>query len=155
MPFSDEHFQPGIRPFALHRNGYAGLQRYGWLWSGDTLSTWATLAAQVSIGINAGLCGLPYWGTDTGGFVPTREFTAELFVRWFQFSAFCPMFRVHGDASKGAEEPKGAPGKEMWQFAPETQKILIDYDKLRYHLLPYIYSVAWKVTSEGSTCAGW
>ncbi len=59
---------PERRPFALHRNGYAGLQRYGWLWSGDIDSTWAALAAQVRNGINVGLCGLPYWGTDTGGF---------------------------------------------------------------------------------------
>ncbi len=73
--------RPNLRPYALHRNGYAGLQRYGWLWSGDIFSTWKTLAAQVMVGINTGLCGISYWGTDTGGFVPTKEFTAELFVR--------------------------------------------------------------------------
>ena len=87
---------PERRPFALHRNGYAGLQRYGWLWSGDVDSTWQTLAEQVADAINVGLCGIPYWGTDTGGFVPTRELTPELYVRWFQFSAFCPLFRSHG-----------------------------------------------------------
>ena len=87
---------PDQRPFALHRNGYAGMQRYGWLWSGDIDSTWQTLAMQVPVGINCGLTGIPYWGTDIGGFVTTPELTGELFVRWFQFGAFCPLFRAHG-----------------------------------------------------------
>ena len=87
---------PDQRPFALHRNGYAGMQRYGWLWSGDIDSTWQTLATQVPVGINCGLTGIPYWGTDIGGFVTTPELTGELFVRWFQFGAFCPLFRAHG-----------------------------------------------------------
>ncbi len=81
---------PGKRPFALHRNGYAGLQRYGWLWSGDVNSDWKALKTQVMVGISVGLSGIPYWGTDTGGFVATPELTPELYVRWFQFSAFCP-----------------------------------------------------------------
>ena len=107
--------QPNKRPFALHRNGYAGMQRFGWLWSGDTLSTWKALKAQITNGINVGLCGIPYWGSDTGGFVPTLEYTPELFVRWFQFSSFCPSFRSHGRAWKlhlpwgwntGTAEPK-------------------------------------------------
>jgi hypothetical protein len=85
------------RPFALHRNGYPGMQRYApFLWSGDVYSTWETLRTHIPIGINTGLSGIPLWGTDTGGFVPTKEFTGELFVRWFQFSAFCPLFRGHG-----------------------------------------------------------
>jgi alpha-glucosidase/alpha-D-xyloside xylohydrolase len=149
--------QPNLRPFALHRNGYAGLQRYGWLWSGDTLSTWKTLAAQVMVGISAGLCGIPYWGSDTGGFVPTKEFTAELFVRWFQFSAFCPSFRCHGRTWKlrlpwgwnlGSYEPSEFDG----QFSastlpppealhnPTVEEICRKYLNLRYQLLPYLYS---------------
>src|SRR5262249_56717470 len=63
---------------------------------GDVYSTWETLRAHVPIAINTGLTGIPYWGTDTGGFVPTRELTGELYVRWFQFGAFCPLFRSHG-----------------------------------------------------------
>ena len=63
---------PNRRPFALHRNCYAGIQRWGWLWSGDTSSTWKTLETQIAMGITAGLSGVPYWGTDIGGFVPTR-----------------------------------------------------------------------------------
>jgi alpha-glucosidase/alpha-D-xyloside xylohydrolase len=159
-------FQPVLRPFALHRNGYAGLQRYGWLWSGDTLSTWATLAAQVSIGINAGLCGLPYWGTDTGGFVPTKEFTAELFVRWFQFSAFCPSFRCHGRTWKlrlpwgwnlGSYEPAEFDSQFSATTLPQPQDlhntavepVCRKYLNLRYQLLPYLYSAVAETHATG------
>jgi alpha-glucosidase (family GH31 glycosyl hydrolase) len=159
-------FQPDTRPFALHRNGYAGLQRYGWLWSGDTLSTWATLAAQVSVGINAGLCGIPYWGTDTGGFVPTREFTAELFVRWFQFSAFCPSFRCHGRTWKlrlpwgwnlGSYEPAEFDGQFAAATLPQpdalhntqVESICRKYLNLRYQLLPYLYSAVAETHATG------
>ncbi|HKV37820.1 MAG TPA: DUF5110 domain-containing protein, partial [Blastocatellia bacterium] len=72
---------------------------------------------------------------------PADPAYSELFTRWFQFSAFCPMFRVHGTNH----------AKEMWRFDPGTQKILADYDRLRYHLLPYIYSVSWKVTHDDYT----
>src|SRR5215472_17436893 len=89
--------RPNERPYALHRNGYAGMQRYGaFLWSGDVYSTWETLRTHVAVAINTGLSGVPYWGTDIGGFVPTHEYTGELHVRWFQFGAFCPLFRAHG-----------------------------------------------------------
>lgn len=149
---------PNKRPFALHRNGYAGLQRYGWLWSGDTQSRWETLKAQIMIGINVGLSGIPYWGTDTGGFVPTRELTPELFVRWFQFSAFCPSFRCHGRAWKlrlpwgwnlGTSDPIEVTGElaQNWPPAadlhrPDVEEICHKFLNLRYQLLPYIYSTA-------------
>ena len=148
---------PERRPFALHRNGYAGLQRYGWLWSGDIDSSWKALAAQVMNGINVGLCGIPYWGTDTGGFVPTRELTPELYVRWFQFSAFCPLFRSHGRAWKlrlpwgwnmgtpgpleGAERLAGWPLPQDLHNA-DVEPICRKYLELRYRMLPYIYSAA-------------
>lgn len=73
--------RPNLRPYALHRNGYAGIQRYCWLWSGDIDSTWKTLEAQVPVGANSGLSGVPFWSTDTGGFVTTKELTGELYVR--------------------------------------------------------------------------
>ena len=93
--------RPNQRPYALHRNGYAGMQRYAaFLWSGDVNSTWETLRTHIPIALNTGLTGIPLWGTDTGGFVPTKEYTGELYVRWFQFSAFCPLFRSHGRAWK-------------------------------------------------------
>jgi alpha-glucosidase/alpha-D-xyloside xylohydrolase len=159
-------FEPGIRPFALHRNGYAGMQRYAWLWSGDTLSTWKALAAQVMVGINAGLCGIPYWGSDTGGFVPTKEFTAELFVRWFQFSAFCPSFRCHGRTWKlrlpwgwdlGSYEPAEFDGQFAAATLPPEQDlhdkaveaICRKYLNLRYQLLPYLYSAVYVSHTTG------
>lgn len=149
--------RPDTRPYALHRNGYAGIQRYGWLWSGDIFSTWKTLAAQIMVGINAGLCGIPYWGTDTGGFVPTKEFTAELFLRWFQFSAFCPLFRSHGrtwklrlpwgwstgDYGSAELDPDYAAAvlpKAEDLHNSEVERICRKYLNLRYQLLPYIYS---------------
>ena len=147
--------RPERRPFALHRNGYAGLQRYGWLWSGDIDSTWKTLAAQVANAINVGLCGIPYWGTDTGGFFPTRELTPELYVRWFQFSTFCALFRGHGRAWKlrlpwgwdqGAPGPlEGAEALGDWPPANELHDMRVEpicrkFLELRYRMLPYIYS---------------
>ena len=73
------------------------MQRYGaFLWSGDVYSTWETLKTHVPVAVNTGLSGIPFWGTDIGGFVPTKELTGELYVRWFQFGAFCPLFRAHG-----------------------------------------------------------
>jgi alpha-glucosidase/alpha-D-xyloside xylohydrolase len=90
-------WRPNERSFALHRNGYAGMARFGsFLWSGDVFSTWETLKNHIPIAVNTGLSGIPYWGTDIGGFVPTAEYTGEMFVRWFQFGAFCPSFRSHG-----------------------------------------------------------
>jgi len=131
------------RVFILTRSAYAGQQRNAAVtWSGDIGGTWEVFSKQIPAGLNFSLSGIPYWNTDTGGFFsgdPANPAYAELFTRWFQFSAFCPMLRVHGDG----------PPKEMWRFDPATQKILINYDEFRYHLLPYIYSISWKVTSEG------
>jgi len=149
---------PTRRPFALHRNGYAGLQRYGWLWSGDTFSTWNALKAQIMVGINVGLSGIPYWGTDTGGFTPTVEYTPELFVRWFQFSAFCPSFRSHGRAwklhlpwgwNRGEPGPKEVEGTWVatWPVDADLHRADIEdicrkFLNLRYQLLPYTYAMA-------------
>ena len=73
------------------------MARFGaFLWSGDVYSTWETLKTHVPVAVNTGLSGIPYWGTDIGGFVPTPEFLGDLYVRWFQFAAFCPLFRAHG-----------------------------------------------------------
>jgi len=156
---------PDKRPFALHRNCYAGIQRWGWLWSGDTFSTWKTLETQIMMGINAGLSGVPYWGTDIGGFVPTKEFTAELFVRWFQFGAFCPSFRCHGrtwqlrrpwgwnTGSYGASEM----GQNAESFLPKpedlhneaVEPICRKYLNTRSQLMPYLYSATWETHKTG------
>jgi len=133
------------RVFILTRSAYAGQQRNAAVtWSGDIHGTWDVFAKQIPAGLNFVASGIPYWNTDIGGFFggdPADPGYAELFTRWFQFGAFCPMFRVHGT---------GKP-KEMWRFDTSTQRILIEYDRLRYRLMPYIYSVSWKVTREGYT----
>jgi alpha-glucosidase (family GH31 glycosyl hydrolase) len=162
----ERQVRPDLRPFALHRNGYAGMQRYAWLWSGDVLCTWKTLNAQVMQGINVGLSGIPYWGTDTGGFVPTKEFTAELFLRWFQFSAFCPLFRGHGRTWKlrlpwGWNTGDYGPPELSPQTAAEVlpkpedlhnaavEPICQKYLNARYRLLPYLYSAVEQTHATG------
>jgi alpha-D-xyloside xylohydrolase len=142
------------RVVILTRSAYAGQQRNSAItWSGDIQGTWQVLKNEIPAGLNFSLSGIPYWNTDTGGFFgnrsagngdPTNPRYDELFSRWFQFSAFCPMFRVHG--SYGLN-----PGKEFWRFPENTQQVLRTYLNLRYRLLPYLYSVAWQVTDNGST----
>ena len=142
------------RVVILTRSAYAGQQRNSAItWSGDIQATWQVLQQQVPAGLNFSLSGIPYWNTDTGGFFgnrsagdgdPANPKYEELFTRWFQFSSFCPMFRVHG--SYGLN-----PGKEFWRFDAATQDILRTYLNLRYRLLPYTYSTAWQVTAGGST----
>ena len=158
--------RPNERPFALHRNGYAGTQRYAsFLWSGDVYSTWETLKTHLPIAVNTGLTGIPYWGTDIGGFVPTKEFTAELFVRWFQFGAFCTLFRSHGRAWKlrlpwgwntgdpGPTEIRNYNGAaipdESQLHNPQVEIICRKYLELRYRMLPYIYSAVRECTKTG------
>ncbi|HEY2393074.1 MAG TPA: glycoside hydrolase family 31 protein [Candidatus Angelobacter sp.] len=135
------------RVFILSRSGYAGVQRNAAaLWSGDVDPNWETFRRQIPAGLNLSVSGVPYWTTDIGGFVvanPDDPSYRELYIRWFQFGAFCPIFRAHGTRSTNQNE--------IWSYGPEAQKILTAYDQLRYRLMPYIYSVAWKVTSEGYT----
>lgn len=129
----------------LTRSAYAGQQRNAAItWSGDIHGTWDVFAKQIPAGLNFSISGIPYWNTDIGGFVggqPTDKKYQELFTRWFQFGAFCPMFRVHGTVAP----------KELWRWDRPTQKIWEKYVDLRYRLLPYIYSVSWQVTSDGGT----
>jgi len=155
-------FRPNERPFALHRNGYAGMQRYAaFLWSGDVQSRWETLRTHVPVAINAGLSGIPYWGTDIGGFIPTAEYTGELHVRWFQFGAFCPSFRAHGRhwhlrLPWGWDGGDGGP-PETNTFKPDpaelrnprVEPILRKYLELRYRLLPYTYTIARQCCDTG------
>jgi len=136
------------RVFILSRSAYAGSQRYGvTAWSGDVLSDWVTFQRQIAAGLNYAISGMPYWTTDIGGFISGGNLNdpkfRELFVRWFQFGAFSPVFRVHG--TRNPDE------NELWSYGPEAQKILVDYDTLRYRLMPYIYSEAWGVTNHHST----
>jgi alpha-glucosidase/alpha-D-xyloside xylohydrolase len=158
--------RPNERPYALHRNGYAGMQRYAsFLWSGDVYSTWETLKTHIPIALNTALSGIPYWGTDIGGFVPTPEFTAELYVRWFQFGAFCPLFRCHGRAWKlrlpwgwntgdpGPVEIKNYDGAAIPDsnqlHDARVEPICRKYLELRYRMLPYLYSVVRECATTG------
>jgi len=152
-----------VRPWSLHRTGYAGSQRYGgWIWSGDIDGKWETLAAHVSIGLNHGLSLTPFWGSDTGGFYPTRELTGELYARWFQFSAFCPSFRSHGRTWKlrlpwgwntGEFGPKEHPERQHPDTSElrnaEVEPIAKKYLELRYSLLPYNYTLAREAADTG------
>ena len=154
--------RPEVRPFSIQRNGYAGLQRYGFLWSGDVNSSWQTLRTQIADGLNTGLSGIPYWGTDTGGFFSTKELTAELYVRWFQFSAFCPLFRSHGRTWKlrlpwgwntgnlgpVEDDPKLLPTPDQLHHE-EVEGICRKYLELRYQLLPYLYSTVHQTHRTG------
>ncbi len=135
------------RVFILSRSAYAGSQRNAVAtWSGDVDPNWETFRRQIPAGLNYSISGLPYWTTDIGGFVvanPDSPAYRELYIRWFQFGTFCPIFRAHGTRTTNQNE--------LWSYGPDAQKILVSYDKLRYRLMPYLYSLAWKTTHEGYT----
>ena len=135
------------RVVILTRSAFAGQQRNAAAsWSGDITANWITLQRQISAGLNFSMSGLPYWTTDIGGFFrPEDQYTSqkyhELLVRWYEYGAFCPIFRVHGYKSNA----------EPWNYGPEVERVFLKYDDLRYRLLPYIYSAAWGVTQRGET----
>jgi len=143
------------RVFLLTRSGFAGLQRYSTAtWSGDIATRWEDMKAQISAGLNFAISGIPYWTMDIGGFCVENRYVAaqelfnrtgkenadqkewrELNTRWFQFGAFCPLFRAHGQY----------PFREPWEIAPEghpAYESIVYYTRLRYSLMPYIYSLA-------------
>lgn len=146
---------PNRRVFLLTRSGFAGLQRYSTAtWSGDIATRWEDMKAQISAGLNFAVSGIPYWTMDIGGFCVENRYVAgqqefnrtgcenadykewrELNTRWYQFGAFCPLFRAHGQY----------PYREVWNIAPEghpAYRSIVYYTKLRYNLMPYIYSLA-------------
>ena len=135
------------RVFILSRSAFAGSQRNAvTAWSGDINSDWITFQRQIPAGLNFELSGLPYWTTDIGGFVsgnPDDPAYRELFIRWFEFGTFSPIFRVHGTRTNDQNE--------LWSYGEDARKILTAYDRLRYRLMPYIYSMAWMVTSASYT----
>ncbi len=138
--------KPDQRVFILTRSAYAGQQRYASAtWSGDVACRWYDLKAQISAGLNFSISGIPFWTSDIGGFSLEGRFWnpkgkdldewRELNTRWYQFGAFCPLFRVHGQY----------PYREIFNIAPEDHpayKSMLYYDKLRYRLMPYIYTLA-------------
>ncbi|HEX6764974.1 MAG TPA: TIM-barrel domain-containing protein, partial [Polyangiaceae bacterium] len=136
------------RVYVLTRSAFAGQQRYAsTTWSGDINSDFATFTKQIPAGLNLALAGMPYWTTDIGGYWGhsvdwTTAANNELFTRWFQYGAFCPIFRIHGGGTRELYS-------NSWNAT--TKANLLRIDNLRYRLMPYIYSLAWKVTSEGYT----
>jgi len=134
------------RVFILTRSAYAGLQRYAAAaWSGDIASRWDDMKTQISAGLNFSLSGMPYWTMDIGGFSVEKRYEdakgadleewRELNTRWYQFGAFVPLFRVHGQF----------PYREIYNIAPADHpayQSMLYYSKLRYRLMPYIYSLA-------------
>jgi len=139
------------RVFTLTRSAWAGQQRYAAMpWSGDTTASWATFAEQISGGIGVAMAGMPYWTQDTGGFFVNisggerNPEYQELYARWNQFGIFNPIYRIHG--TNIAREPY-----LFKTLAPELHASLLDAARLRYRLLPYIYGLAWRTTTDGYT----
>jgi alpha-glucosidase (family GH31 glycosyl hydrolase) len=133
--------RPDARPYLLCRSGGPGMQRFGAMpWSGDINATFATLEQQIRTGLNVGLSGVPHWGTDTGGFYRVGTNDAELFVRWFQYSAFCSIFRGHGFVWR-----EHLP----WSHGEVIEAICSRYLELRSRLLPYSYTLAWQAHRLG------
>ena len=145
------------RVFIMTRSSYAGQQHYGSnMWSGDVNSSWDMLRKQVPAGLSFSLTGNPNFNTDIGGFfcgsyntkgkgsAPQNPQFQELYVRWMQYGLFCPVFRSHG-----ADAPR-----EIWQFGKKGEPVYDAIEKqirLRYRLLPYLYSTAWQVTSNNDS----
>lgn len=148
---------PDKRVISFARSTFAGAQRYGvCVWSGDVGYDFKALRSQIAAGLSAAVSGLPFWTTDIGGFTggnPEDEAYRELYIRWFQYGAFCSLFRVHGSRGAKSEDDllygisRGE--NELWSFGKQAEKILVRYDRLRYMLLPYIYTQAQRTTSQG------
>jgi alpha-glucosidase len=135
-------YRPDRRIFILSRAAFPGSQRYGTaIWSGDVDKTFASLRKQVAVALSMGLTGMPLWGSDIGGFGFGGECTGELYTRWFEFSAFCPLCRPHGDQREL---------REPWQFGTEIENICRKYLQMRYRLLPYIYNALRGACTNGT-----
>ena len=148
---------PEQRVFVLTRSGFAGIQRYGTAtWSGDTTSTWGAMEKQIAAGLGYSVSGTPYWTMDIGGYTMENRFSAknqtpenaaewqELNARWFEFGAFTPFTRLHGELQP----------REPWAFGgdqSDAYKTIVKFDQLRYRLLPYIYSLAGAAAHDAGT----
>jgi alpha-glucosidase (family GH31 glycosyl hydrolase) len=164
--------KPDERPWSLQRNGHPGIAQWGgWVWSGDTDSSWKTLEAQIAVGLNYSLSIGPYWGSDIAGFYVNNELTGELYARWFQFAAFSGSFRGHGRnwwlrlpwgwglSDMGPREHNNtntpiAPDdrRNVLQSEmnnPAIEPIARKYSELRYQLLPYTYTLAHEARANG------
>jgi alpha-D-xyloside xylohydrolase len=140
--------KPNDRVMILTRNAFLGQQRYASaVWSGDVGNDFATLRREITAGLDFSASGLPYWTTDTGGFFrPGKsQFTDpayhERLIRWFEFSTFSPLLRIHGWLTP----------TELWLYGPQVESVTRKYIDLRYRMFPYIYSEAAQITMHGST----
>jgi alpha-D-xyloside xylohydrolase len=143
---------PDRRVFILTRSGYPGMQRYSAVvWSGDSTSTWPAMRNQIMAGLGYSISGIPWWSMDIGGYQRPERFIDlsnpankaewdELNTRWFQFGTFVPIMRVHGQGDR-----------EIYNFGDEAVRAMTRYDKLRYALMPYIYSLAGDATQSDGT----
>ncbi|MBR6305350.1 MAG: DUF5110 domain-containing protein [Bacteroidales bacterium] len=144
---------PDKRVFLLTRNGFSGLQRYSTAsWSGDIGTSWTDMRMQMAAGLNYSMSGIPFWGMDIGGFSVMSKFYdpanqdewQEMQTRWHQWGTFVPLFRTHGQW----------PRRELWNIAPEGSKAyesILWYMKLRYRLMPYLYSLTAAVHFDDAT----
>ncbi len=156
--------EPGKRALILSRDAYLGVQRNGTIvWSSDIFPTWDTLRRQIPTGLDAAASGLTYWSNDTGGWqdLPREHHPAhaplldpsdardvvggyddypELYTRWFQYATFLPIFRTHGSR----------PANEVWSYGKQAEPILEKFLRLRYQLMPYIYSLGYQTWLTGA-----
>jgi alpha-D-xyloside xylohydrolase len=148
---------PNQRVFILTRSGFAGTQRYASAtWSGDITSTWTAMAKQIPAGLGFSISGIPYWTQDVGGYTMQQKYSThkpkpeddeewrELNARWFEFGVFTPLLRVHGELRP----------REMWNIAPDAHPAYqaeLKSDRLRYRMLPYVYTLAGEVTHHAGT----
>ncbi|HEY8531406.1 MAG TPA: TIM-barrel domain-containing protein, partial [Limnochorda sp.] len=135
-----KRLRPDERPFIVTRSGFAGIQRYAAVWTGDNSSWWEHLAMSIPMLLNLGMSGVAFAGADVGGFA--EDTTPELLVRWTQLGAFIPFFRNHSAKDTRRQEP--------WAFGPEVEALCRRAIELRYQLLPYLYTLFWEA-HEGGT----
>jgi alpha-glucosidase len=123
--------RPNERPYVITRSGFAGIQRYATMWTGDCNSTWDALALSIPMFETLGLCGEPFVGADCGGFI--GQTNGELLTRWYQVGFLSPFFRNHHEKGDNYQEP--------WRFGKQYENIIRKYVELRYRLLPHLYTV--------------
>ncbi|WP_416672517.1 glycoside hydrolase family 31 protein [Egbenema bharatensis] len=132
-------YRPNQRPFIVSRSGWAGLQRYAWTWTGDTICTWAAMRQTIATVIGLGLSGIPFTGPDIGGFQGNPS--PELYLRWFQMATFLMFYRTHSSTSVQPRTP--------WAYGEPYLSIIRSYLQLRYQLMPYLYTLAWEASQKG------
>lgn len=138
-PFEKFSEHNNMRGLNLTREGYAGIQRYPYIWAGDWPSEWQYFKPVIRAGLNMGLSGVGYWSHNMGGF--EHEPDPELYIRWTQFGLFSPMAHLFGMDHPGYKEP--------WSYGEEAERIFKQYDRMRYRFIPYLYSEAFRMHRTG------